>query len=215
MDGHIKIQYIIISGLALCMVAASWLTIFSSNASDSIQAIPRASTNMIHPGAASSRVINHTCTNYHLIPASWLDQVKALNFNVHYAHTSHGGQLTTGLDEIQAANATFAELVESSSITPDATNFNIFDGQGNATFSETYITPDLYWQTTPGLDLTRYVLHHNSINVSMWMWCTQLDSYSTTDVQQSQLLVELLVKIGQGMHGAFRNLDVFNRSWHG
>jgi hypothetical protein len=166
----------------MCTVFTSCIAISATNTGSAIQYQPRHDA--VHPSTASSRIIDHACTNYSLIPVSWLTKVKALNFNVHYAHTSHGGQLITGLDEIQQENATFGASVQDAALTPAADVFNVLNGQMNATFSETYITPDLYWQTTPGLDLTRYVLHHNAINVSMWMWCTQLDGYSHADVQQ-------------------------------
>jgi hypothetical protein len=60
-------------------------------------------------------------------------------------------------------------------VTPSGDSLDIFEGQRNATFSETYITPDLYWETNQGIDLTRYVLNNYPINVSIWSFCTQLD----------------------------------------
>lgn len=182
MGENIKIQYTIIAWIAICMIFVSCTALSCANSGSAFQYRPRSE--MLHPSTALSKIIDHTCTNYQLIPISWLDKVKALNFNVHYAHTSHGGQLITGLDEIQQENATFAESVQDVALTPDAAAFNVLNGQVNATFNETYITPDLYWQTTNGLDLTRYVLHHYPINVSMWMWCTQLDSYTAANVTQ-------------------------------
>jgi hypothetical protein len=121
------------------------------------------------------RVINHNCTNYNRIPTGYLDIIKSMNFNVHFAHTSHGGQLTEGLNQIISVNGTFNFTVGSSDVTPSGDSLDIFEGQRNATFSETYITPDLYWETNQGIDLTRYVLNNYPINVSIWSFCTQLD----------------------------------------
>ncbi|MCD4744994.1 MAG: hypothetical protein K8R58_01705, partial [Bacteroidales bacterium] len=45
-------------------------------------------------------IINHTCEDLSQIPMSWIDSVQA-NQKWHYAHTSHGGQLTTGLERIE------------------------------------------------------------------------------------------------------------------
>jgi hypothetical protein len=41
-------------------------------------------------------VIDHNCCELDMIPAAWIDSVQA-GLRLHYAHTSHGGQLTTGL----------------------------------------------------------------------------------------------------------------------
>ncbi len=128
-------------------------------------------------------VINHNCTNYHRIPTSYLDMVKATNFNVHYAHTSHGGQLTIGLNLINSGNATFNYTSGYCDITPSGDSLDIFDGQRNSTGIVDYITPDLYWDSAAGLAHTRYVLDNYPINVSMWSFCTQLDYMDSTWVQ--------------------------------
>ncbi len=128
-------------------------------------------------------VINHNCTNYHRIPTSYLDMIKGTNFNVHYAHTSHGGQLTLGLDLVNSENATFNYTVGDCDINPSEISLDIFDGQRNNTGTINYITPDLYWDAAYGLDLTRYVLDNYPINVSMWSFCTQLDYMDATWVQ--------------------------------
>ena len=36
------------------------------------------------------------------MPANWLDQAKA-NFRISYGHTSHGGQIITGMDLLKGA----------------------------------------------------------------------------------------------------------------
>ncbi len=124
-------------------------------------------------------IIDHTCTELSLIPLEWIDSVQA-NWRLHYAHTSHGGQLTTGLNRLENADATYNIAIGSSHLptVPDA--FCIFDGQEG----DTYITPDMYWQTTEGMNMTRDVLnHHPTINTSMWAWCCQLNYYSEEEVQ--------------------------------
>ncbi|MEX2684686.1 MAG: hypothetical protein Q6373_024150 [Candidatus Sigynarchaeota archaeon] len=132
---------------------------------------------------AGPKVINHNCTNYHRIPVSYLNMIKAINFNVHYAHTSHGGQLVQGLDLISSTNMTFNYTTGYCDITPSGDSLDIFEGQRNSSDLIDYVTPDLYWEASYGLDLTRDVLDHYPINVSMWAFCTQLDSADTTWVQ--------------------------------
>jgi len=123
--------------------------------------------------------INHTCTELSQILMEWIDSVQT-NIKLHYAHTSHGGQLTTGLSRIESSNSAYNVAIESSQLPNESDAFCIFDGQED----ETYITPDEYWQTAEGMDKTRDVLNNNpNINVSMWSWCCQLNSYSEEQVQ--------------------------------
>ena len=57
------------------------------------------------PGGESARpqgeaiIIDHTCTDLSQIPDYWLEQAKKLAF--HYAHTSHGSQINTGLEVVE------------------------------------------------------------------------------------------------------------------
>ncbi|MBD3276886.1 MAG: hypothetical protein GF388_01180, partial [Candidatus Aegiribacteria sp.] len=125
-----------------------------------------------------SGLIDHLCTDLSSIPPDWIDTVK--NMSMHYAHTSHGSQLTTGLDLIESDDATY-DVEIGSSYLPDVTGaLCIFDGQ----VGDTYITPDMFWETASGMDMTRAVLSNNpSITVCMWCWCCQLDYYGQTEVQ--------------------------------
>jgi hypothetical protein len=133
-------------------------------------------------------IITHACTDTSAIPEQWIAGAKA-NIRVHYAHTSHGGQLTTGLDRIESGDATYAVAIGYSSLPTVPGSLCIFDGQE----FDTYITPDEYWETEAGLDYTRAVLDNNpTVNVSMWSWCTQLDYYSQAQCQAYLDAVSLL-----------------------
>ena len=49
---------------------------------------------------------------------------------------------------------------------------------------DSYITPDLYWESETGIAQTQATLDNNpTITVSLWSWCTQLDYYDTDAVQ--------------------------------
>ena len=43
----------------------------------------------------SSIIVDHTTTDVHLIPDQWLDLAR--NNVIHFAHTSHGSQILSGL----------------------------------------------------------------------------------------------------------------------
>jgi hypothetical protein len=124
-------------------------------------------------------IIDHTCTDLSQIPMEWIDSVQT-NLRWHYAHTSHGEQLTIGLERIEASNSAYDVDIGYSYLPTVPGGFCIFDGQE----AETYITPDLYWESSTGMDMTRDVLSNNpTINVSGWAWCTQMDYYGQPEVQ--------------------------------
>jgi hypothetical protein len=128
---------------------------------------------------AESIIITHACTDTSAIPKQWIEAAQA-NIRILYAHTSHGGQLTTGLGRIESGDAAYSVAVGYSSLPTEPGALRIFDGQE----FDTYITPDEYWETEAGLNYTRAVLDNNpTINVSMWSWCTQLDYYSQAQCQ--------------------------------
>ena len=107
-------------------------------------------------------IIDHNYTDLSLIPSEWIDAVQS-DCRMHYAHTSHGGQLTTGLSRIESSDAAYSFARASSSLPAESGAFCMFDGQEH----DTYITPDEYWQTATGMDYTRDVLDNNpTINYS-------------------------------------------------
>jgi len=124
-------------------------------------------------------IIDHLCTDIVCIPEEWIDSVK-VNIKYHYAHTSHGSQLVAGLSVVETNNSNFSYSYLDNSLPQDNDDLCIFNGQ----ISETYITPELYWETEQGMNETRAVLTNNSeLNISMWAWCSQLNSYSESQVQ--------------------------------
>ncbi|MCK5115801.1 MAG: hypothetical protein KAR44_04325 [Candidatus Aegiribacteria sp.] len=130
-------------------------------------------------GTGFAGQIDHSCADLNDIPDSWIDSVQ-VNIRMHYAHTSHGGQLTTGLDLIESDDSAYDVEIGSSWL-PDVTGaLCIFDGQEG----ETYISPDLFWETSDGMNMTRDVLTNNpTIIVCMWCWCGQMDYYTEDQVQ--------------------------------
>ena len=134
-------------------------------------------------------IIDHTCEGLSQVSPEWIDSVQA-GRRLHYAHTSHGGQLVTGLYLIEIDDPAYSYVLDDSYLPYENGAFCIFNGQE----TETYITPELYWRTEQGINYTRDVLDHNpTINTSMWAWCTQLDSYTeaeTADYLDSMSVLE-------------------------
>ena len=124
-------------------------------------------------------IIDHNCTDLSRIPNEQIEAAKGIK--LHYAHTSHGSQLTTGLDMMRDSDSKY-NVVRGESKLPDVAGaLCIFDGQED----KTYITPDDYWNSPAGVASTQSVLDHNKvISVSMWSWCCQQTHNSEAETQK-------------------------------
>ena len=126
----------------------------------------------------NGRGVDHRCTNLSSVPGTWVGSVQS-DIKLHYAHTSHGEQLTEGLSRIESADNFYSVSIGYSELPSEAGALCIFDGQ----IGDTYIGPEMFWETTEGMDMTRAVLDQNGeINVCMWCWCGQLEYYGSGEV---------------------------------
>ena len=147
------------------------------------------------PSATGSRqliIIDHDSTDITRIPDEWLAQAKALL--VHYAHSSHGGQILEGMNWLyeQDARYDFYALEATSDHPPTELpqicqpgQLCIYDGQpGYAGHSYvSYITPALYWATLDGITRTKIVANTGLYGFSMWAWCGEQSENPTETVQ--------------------------------
>ncbi len=127
-------------------------------------------------------VANHLTTDIHDIPDVWIAAAK--NSVIHYAHTSHGSQILTGLQWLEARDPKYNVSIlanGSVSLPSDSTALRIYDGNNYP--GDTYITPEMYWETANGLSHTESVLNTGWFDVSLWTWCGQMSYYSSTQVQ--------------------------------
>ena len=133
--------------------------------------------------AAQPIIIDHTCTDLSKIPDTWLEEAKKLTF--HYAHTSHGGQINSGLTKLEQVAPKYdwyrfsAGSVPPSSLPCTAGSLCMYDGNP----PETYITPGDYWEGTSGISRTQAVADTGLFDYSMWSWCGQAGSYSPAQIQ--------------------------------
>jgi hypothetical protein len=127
-------------------------------------------------------LIDHTCTDLSRIPDQWLTEAKKLA--VHYAHTSHGGQIISGLSALEGVNSKYAyDSFSAGSSAPtsldcDSGELCIYDGNP----PETYITPDDYWSSSDGRTRTESVLDSGLFDFSAWTWCGQASSYTDEEI---------------------------------
>jgi hypothetical protein len=132
----------------------------------------------------SALIVDHrAAAAFDSIPAEWLAAAKALTMQ--FAHTSHGSQIITGLEQLRRRDAKYAFAVRAAGTEglPAAGStpaLRIYDGNP----PDTYITPEMYWATDSGLAATRSVAATGHYGFSMWSWCGQQSSNSTSTVQQ-------------------------------
>lgn len=128
-------------------------------------------------------IIDHRHTDIHQIPDAWL--AEARKATVHYAHTSHGSQVTSGLNWLDGQDARYNVAIRVSGtegLPADTTALRIYDGNP----PDTYINPDDYWSTPGGVARTQAVAATGHYTYSMWSWCGQQSSNSVETVQQYQ-----------------------------
>jgi len=137
---------------------------------------------------ARAIIIDHTCTDLSQIPDEWM--LKAKNLTIHYAHTSHGSQINSGVEYLErdADPIIYSIAIRKSTdagLPPveDPLALRIYDGNP----PETYIQPNDYWDNVSAanaLDRTMAVADTADYNFSMWSWCGQQSSNSYETVRR-------------------------------
>jgi uncharacterized repeat protein (TIGR01451 family) len=136
---------------------------------------------LVGPLAGPAIIIDHTCTDLSKIPAYWLEEAKKLTF--HYAHTSHGSQIETGLEYLEQQNASYGVAIkygDTIELPADPDSLRIYDGFP----ADTYIEPEDYWASPTGINQTQTVANTGLFDYSMWSWCGQQSSNSPQTVQE-------------------------------
>ena len=134
--------------------------------------------------AAEPLTIDHTCTDLSQIPDDVIDTVQEI-IKWHYSHTSHGGQLTTGLSRIESSDSKYNINRSTNSLPTEEGALCIKDGM--TPIRDTYNSPDDYFSSDwlrpyyaqQLLNLTDYA----AVNVSAFCWCCQINSYSEETVE--------------------------------
>ena len=129
-------------------------------------------------------IVDHNAVReFDNIPPAWLEAAKTLT--LHYAHTSHGSQITSGITALEQNSSIYSVAIMESATeglppveTPPA--LRIYDGNP----PETYIEPNDYWDGQSALDRTKAVASTGNYNFSMWSWCGQQSSNSSSTVQR-------------------------------
>jgi parallel beta-helix repeat protein len=123
-----------------------------------------------------SIIVNYTYTNLSQIPEVWVTAAKD-NLHIAYGHTSHGSQLITGMDGLDAFMGGTGLYVWNDG--PSANHLDIDDYAFDDYEAYDLGNPNLIaW-----VQATRDYLDANSdVNVVLWSWCGQLSWMSTAEV---------------------------------
>jgi len=135
--------------------------------------------------AAGTLIIDHTNTDISKIPDYWLTQAKALT--LHFAHTSHGSQINSGIEKLAQIDPRFGVAIDTGGPVelPAASGaLRIYDGNNYTDEGWSYITPERYWASADGISHTQSVANTGWFGYSMWSWCGEQSTNATATVQQ-------------------------------
>ena len=112
-------------------------------------------------------LIDHTCRDLSDIPEAWIDSAKKKLF-IAYGHTSHGSQLTTGMEALETY---FTNGLYNWSHTGGTNELHLFEGAG---YDDGYLELDC---GRPGWDdeTRKYLDDFPECNVMIWSWCGQVN----------------------------------------
>lgn len=115
--------------------------------------------------------------DFNAVTSDLIDRVKT-QVKLHIARTSHGGQITGGLERLAELDPRLQATRKWKEL-PQGPGLCFMDGQ----FDLYYATPEQYWKDGGDLLTRQSLAAYPSLNVSMFVWCRELDSYSESDVQ--------------------------------
>jgi hypothetical protein len=113
-------------------------------------------------------VVDHNCTYLSQISDEWVDSVQA-RVRMYYVHTSHGGQITDGLESLEGLYPEYSVNIADGYLPSEAGAFCMYDRSGDP--------KDFWWgdEWKNGPTITRGVLTANpDINVAAFCWCGQM-----------------------------------------
>ncbi len=131
---------------------------------------------LVTSSASAAIVADHTCTDLTAIPESAIAAAKE-NLVIAYGHTSHGSQLTTGMEGLASWKG--ALYAWNGTGEDGALHLIDFYGSFGGSGAQDLGNPDFTsWEAA-----TRSYLQSNSaVNVVIWSWCGQLGWANESDV---------------------------------
>jgi hypothetical protein len=136
------------------------------------------------PGSTGQTIIiDHTCTDLSRMPEHRLEKAKGLTF--HFAHTSHGSRIISGIQRLEEIDPRYNVAVrdwDPAALPEEASALRIYDGTNWD--GDNYVTPEMYWSEDEGRNRTRSVASTGLFGFSMWSWWGQQSHNSEAEVRQ-------------------------------
>jgi hypothetical protein len=142
-----------------------------------------------HAYAAGPIIIDHTTTDITQIPQTAIELAKA-NLHIAYGHTSHGSQLTTGMNGLVAfANGGGLGL----SLPTDIFDWNNGGSDGALDLHDYAMGGDVGYYPQ-WVNNTRNYLNNpanTDVNLIIWSWCGQVDNKYANGTLDSEYLTPM------------------------
>jgi len=142
-------------------------------------------------------IIDHTCINLSMIPEEYIANAKS-TLHVAYGHTSHGSQITTGMQGLatwKGSKYSFNKLGTGGALDLRDTPFSKAYDLGN---------PD---RTAWAAATRTYLAANPTVNVVMWSWCGQVSSSKPADI-------ETYLSLMSGLEKDFPNVNFVYMTGH-
>lgn len=136
------------------------------------------------PGAPTEPIIiDHRCTDFSQIPSAWIDRAVAA-LHIVYTHTSHGSQLTTGMQGL----ARFKGDPRLDFATGGTGGKLDLDDDGCAPYGAYDLgNPN---RTAWAAATRAYLADHPQTNVVVWSWCGEVNEATQEDIDIYLSLME-------------------------
>ncbi len=113
-------------------------------------------------------IIDHTCIDLSDIPENWIDSAKQ-NLYIGYGHTSHGSQLTAGMNALESY---YTDGSYDWSHSGGPGELHLYEGDGYGDGDLDHDCGYAGWED----ETSEYLDAHPDCNVIIWSWCGQVNS---------------------------------------
>jgi hypothetical protein len=136
-------------------------------------------------------LINHTCTKIAQVPESAIVKAKQ-DLHIAYGHTSHGSQLTEGMDGLVSFmnGKGYPENLYAwnNGGTGEALDLHDYAMDGDVGYYPDWVNNTRNYLGTPNQETGRGSGSHADVNVIIWSWCGQVSSKFASGTLQSEYI---------------------------
>ena len=136
-------------------------------------------------------LINHTCTKIAQVPESAIAKAKQ-DLHIAYGHTSHGSQLTEGMDGLVSFmnGKGYPENLYAwnNGGTGGALDLHDYAMEGDVGYYPDWVNNTRNYLGTPNQETGRGSGSHADVNVIIWSWCGQVSSKFASGTLQSEYI---------------------------